>query len=292
MPARPARVRDPGGLPATGNPLVQPIVKWAGGKRQLIRQIRKHVPKQYNRYFEPFLGGGAVLFSLQPQRASVNDANGELVNLYNVVRDMPDALIHAVKAHRYEEAYYYDLRAQDREEDFSDRPALERAARILFLNKTCFNGLFRVNSHGQFNVPFGNYTNPSIADSAVIHAVSQYLCDSEIALTNLDFEEAVHHAGAGDFVYLDPPYDPLSDTASFTGYSVGSFGKDQQKRLRRLCAALTARGCHWLLSNSSTPFIRQLYADCHITEVEAGRNISAAGAGRQKICELLIANKL
>jgi DNA adenine methylase len=276
------------------NPLAQPFLKWAGGKRQLLAEIRKYTPQKFNRYFEPFLGGGAVLLDLQPKQAFVNDANAELINLYKVVKTAPAELIEDAKKHQNTAKYFYDLRSQDREKGFGDQSAVERASRIIFLNKTCFNGLFRVNSQGQFNVPFGNYANPVIADEAVIKAVSRYLNEAQVEIMNCDFEQAVSEARKSDFVYLDPPYDPISDTSSFTGYSLGNFGRNEQQRLKNVCDDLTERQCKVIQSNSATDFVRELYGDsAHyaLIEVEANRNINSIGAGRGKISELLILNR-
>lgn len=274
------------------NPLTQPFLKWAGGKRQLLPEIRKYIPNQFGKYFEPFIGGGAVLFDLQPKQAFVNDANAELINLYNVIKTAPEALIEAARKHKNTEDYYYSLREQDREKGFSELSPVQRASRIVFLNKTCYNGLFRVNSQGHFNVPFGNYAKPVIVDEVVIRAVSHYLNEADVELLNGDFEDAVAKARKGDFVYFDPPYDPLSDTSSFTGYSLGNFGKNEQKRLKAVCDDLTECKCKVIQSNSVTDFIRELYSDKRYTliEVEATRNINSIAAGRGKISELLILN--
>jgi len=275
------------------NDLVQPFLKWAGGKRQLVTKIRECVPRRYNRYFEPFLGAAAVFFDLQPPQAVINDANRELINCYKVIKSDPEGLIAHAQKHSNTKSYYYDLRSRDREPGFADLPALERASRIIFLNKTCYNGLFRVNSQGQFNVPFGNYTNPSIVDEAIIRAVSRYLNEADIEISSEDFAKTLSSAKRGDFVYLDPPYDPLSDTASFTGYNLINFDKDQQRRLKVTCDELHKRGCKILQSNSNTPFIRNLYSDSsiyNIVKVGANRNINSVAAGRGKINELLISN--
>jgi DNA adenine methylase len=274
------------------SPLVQPFLKWVGGKRQLLPEIRKYIPPSFNSYYEPFVGGGAVLFGLQPARARINDTNAELINLYDIIRRAPDELMEALRQHRHSEDYYYELRALDREADYHARPAIERAARILFLNKTCYNGLFRVNAQGHFNVPFGDYANPGIIDPAVLQAVSNYLNTAEVTMTSLDFEQALACAVEGDFAYLDPPYDPVSDTSSFTGYNVGNFGREDQRRLKKACDGLAERGCSFLLSNSATDFIRELYAGYEIIEVAAARNINAVAAGRGKVSELLIRNKV
>jgi DNA adenine methylase len=279
--------------PGKRNDLVQPFLKWAGGKRQLVSRIRECVPRRYNCYFEPFLGAAAVLFDLQPQQAVINDSNPELINCYRVIKSDPEGLIAHAKEHSNTESYYYDLRSRDREPGFTDLPALERASRIIFLNKTCYNGLFRVNSQGQFNVPFGNYTNPSIVDEAIIRAVSLYLNDADIEILSEDFAKTLSSAKRGDFVYLDPPYDPLSDTASFTGYNLNNFDKDEQSRLKGMCDKLHSRGCKILQSNSNTPFIQDLYSDSskyQIVKVGANRNINSVGTGRGKVDELLISN--
>lgn len=272
---------------------MQPFLKWAGGKRQLIPQIRKYIPKSYNLYFEPFVGAGAVLLDIQPREALVNDANEELINCYRVIKNDPEALIVSARQHQNTEAYFYRLRSLDREAAFSQLSDVERASRIIFLNKTCYNGLFRVNSQGHFNVPFGKYANPLIVDEVVIRAVSRYLNEANVALSSDDFQEAVSGAGRGDFIYLDPPYDPVSDTSSFTGYNLHSFDKDEQRRLKAVCDDLTRRRCKVLLSNSATDFIRELYSDATrytIIEVEASRNINSVAAGRGKVGELLIFN--
>ncbi|MDQ3816155.1 MAG: DNA adenine methylase [Acidobacteriota bacterium] len=274
---------------------MQPFLKWAGGKRQLLPEIRKYVPKRYKLYFEPFVGAAAVLFDIQPRAAIINDANAELINCYHVLKRDPEALIAKLSEHKEnnDKKYFYRLRQLDREPSFALLSDIERAARIIYLNKTCYNGLFRVNSQGQFNVPFGNYTNPNIVDEVVIRAASRYLTEADVAISNDDFAAAVNGAGRGDFVYLDPPYDPVSDTSSFTGYNLNSFDKKEQRRLKDLCDDLTRRGCKVLLSNSATDFIRDLYGDrtrYTIVEVEANRNINSVGTGRGKINELLILN--
>ena len=283
--------------PKTGfknNPLVQPFLKWAGGKRQLLPEIRKRVPRKYKLYFEPFLGAGAVLFELQPKTALINDVNKELVNCYRVIKESPEELINHARTHPVNEKYFYQLRSLDRDPGFSELSSLERASRIIYLNKTCYNGLFRVNSQGQFNVPFGNYSDPVIVDEVVIRAVSKYLNEATVDISSDDFKSALSGAARGDFVYLDPPYDPLSDTSSFTGYNLHSFDRDEQERLKEVCDELDSRGCKVLLSNSATDYIRGLYSDSSrysVIEVDASRNINSVGASRGKISELLISNK-
>jgi DNA adenine methylase len=276
------------------NDLLQPFLKWAGGKRQLLPEIRKYIPRRLTGfYYEPFVGAAAVLFDVQPQQAIINDANRELINCYEVIKRDPEALIEKLREHKNEKKHYYRVRSLDREPDFQELSDIERAARIIYLNKTCYNGLFRVNSQGQFNVPFGNYTNPNFVDEIVIRAASRYLNEAQVHISSVDFEEAVSDAKRGDFVYLDPPYDPVSDTSSFTGYNLNSFDKNEQRRLKKVCDDLTRRGCKVLLSNSATDFIRELYDDPRYTivEVEANRSINSVPTGRGKISELLIYNK-
>ncbi|RIK43215.1 MAG: DNA methyltransferase [Chloroflexi bacterium] len=274
------------------NELLQPFLKWAGGKRQLLPYLRDYFPEFSSRatYFEPFLGAGAVLFDLQPHKAHVNDANTELINCYEVIKCNPEALIEDIRRHENTSEYYYQLRELDRSPDYEKLSPVQRASRIIFLNKTCYNGLFRVNSQGHFNVPYGNYKNPTIIDEIVIRAISSYLNKYDITLTNLDFAEAVKTAKRGDVVYFDPPYDPISDTSSFTGYNLDKFGRDEQRRLKSVFDELTARGCKVLLSNSSTEFIEALYVDYQVFRIRASRNINSVATGRGQIDEFLILN--
>ncbi|MEM9509156.1 MAG: DNA adenine methylase [Cyanobacteria bacterium P01_E01_bin.35] len=280
---------------AADNTYAQPFLKWAGGKRQLLPEIQKFIPTKYTEYYEPFVGAGAVLFSLQPKKCIINDTNRELINCYQVIRDQPEELIRLCQQHQANNSkeYYYILREQDRQDDFTDRSPTERAARIIYLNKTCFNGLFRVNSSGQFNVPYGKYKNPTIADPAVIKAISVYLNQAQVSILNGDFAQAVSTAKKGAFIYFDPPYHPLSDTSSFTGYSMNGFGEEEQIRLKELCDELTAKGCQVLASNSAAPLIKSLYDDPNyeILEVKATRAINTVASKRGRINELLIHNK-
>ena len=273
----------------------QPFLKWAGGKRQLISAIAKYIPAEYTEYYEPFIGAGAVLFYLQPSIAIINDANSELVNCYRVIRDKPEELLELCNIHQANNSkeYYYQLRKQDRQTNYSKLTNVERAARIIYLNKTCFNGLFRVNSNGQFNVPYGKYKNPTIANSVVINAISSYLNQARVDILNGDFEQAVANAKEDAFIYLDPPYHPLSDTSSFTEYSMKGFGEAEQVRLKQLCDRLTDKGCQILASNSAAPFIKNLYNDSRyeVIEVQATRAINTVSSKRGKINEVLIYNK-
>ena len=275
------------------NPLVKPFVKWAGGKRQLVPTIlANRLPKNYNlqTYYEPFIGGGALLFSLQPKKAVINDSNAELINCYKIIKNSLDELIEDLKNHKNNEYYYYDIRDWDREKNFKSKTEVQRASRIIFLNKTCYNGLFRVNSQGQFNVPFGKYKNPNILDIAVLKAVNKYLNENQVRILNSDFQEAVKDAKPGDFIYLDPPYDPVSETASFTGYDVNGFNKQEQRRLKEVFDDLNSRGCHILLSNACTEFIEDLYKDYLHTKISAIRAINCNGKKRGKVDEILVKN--
>lgn len=274
------------------DPRARPFLKWAGGKRQLLPQLIAHRPNKMGTYYEPFLGGGAMLLALQPARAIVNDTNAELINCYEVVRDRVEDLISALQEHkaRNSEDYYYEIRDWDRDSRYGERPAIERAARIIYLNKTCYNGLFRVNSQGQFNVPFGRYASPTIVDEGVLQAVSHYLSTNDVQFRNVDFATATHDAQSGDFIYFDPPYDPVSITASFTGYDVNGFGKDEQRRLKNLIDELTLRGCKVMLSNAYTPFIVDLYQAYDCFRVQAIRAINSKAHRRGKVDEMVVTN--
>lgn len=259
----------------------------------MLPHIRKYIPRiaKGKAYYEPFVGAGAVLFDLQPPKAFINDVNSELINCYQVIKDDVEALIEDTKTHQMDSSeYFYKIREQDRLPAYKEWSPVQRASRIIFLNKTCYNGLFRVNSQGHFNAPFGNYKNPTLVDEIVIRAISKYLNQNNITITLLDFEEAVKEAKKGDFVYFDPPYDPVSDTASFTGYNLGKFGKDEQIRLKTVYDKLTAKGCKVMLSNSSTDFIKDLYKEYNIITILANRNINSVGTGRGQINEFLILN--
>ncbi len=270
---------------------MQPFLKWAGGKRQLLPQIKPYIPEiGENTYFEPFLGAGAMLFSIQPHNAIVNDINSELYNVYKVIADeqLFEELIEDLRSHVNESEYFYEIRALDRSEDYQNLSLVKKASRFIFLNKTCFNGLYRVNSKGQFNVPFGKYKKPEIVNEAVLREVHQFLNQSNITFLNGDFKAAVKEAKSGDFVYFDPPYDPVSQTSSFTSYAQEGFGKAEQYELRDVFKQLNDRGCKVLLSNSDTPFIREIYEGFNIVTVQANRAINSKAEGRGKINEVLV----
>lgn len=277
--------------------LTQPFLKWAGGKRQLLPEINKYMPQKLysNSYFEPFVGAGALLFDFQPKNAVIGDINGELINCYEVIKDsLNDLLLELMKPDKYlnNMESYYQIRDMDRLPYYSSLSKVEKAARIIYLNKTCYNGLFRVNSQGFFNVPFGSYKNPKIVDEIVLKAVHHYLNNNQITILQADFQDIVKTAKKGDFVYFDPPYDPVSDTASFTGYIINGFGRDEQVRLKETFSDLDRRGCKVMLSNSATEFILELYREYQKStlRVHANRSINSNAKGRGKIDEVLIMN--
>jgi DNA adenine methylase len=274
------------------NKLVAPVLKWVGGKRQLLDVLTPLLPdKKITAYCEPFVGGGAMLFSLQPQTIFVNDINRELIGVYEVIRDNVDALIVALEAFKNEADYFYSVRDWDRDKTtYETRTPVEKAARILYLNKTCYNGLFRVNNAGEFNSPFGNYRNPNIVNAPTLRAVSSYLKAVTVHLTSLDYAEVLRTLPKGAFVYLDPPYDPISDTSSFTGYAKGGFSRTEQIRLRECCDELNNRGLKFMLSNSATDFIKEQYAAYNITVVQAKRAINSDATKRGEIDEVVVRN--
>ncbi len=273
------------------NKLVSPVVKWVGGKRQLLDEITPLLPRQISTYCEPFLGGGAVLFARQPKNAIINDLNGDLMLVYEVIRDDVESLIAALQEHENTSEHFYQVRDLDRDkESYKLLSKIEKASRIIYLNKTCYNGLFRVNASGEFNSPFGHYKKPNIVNEPVLRAVSKYLLSPNIQLFSEDFATTLQRVPRSGFVYLDPPYDPVSDTASFTGYNKGGFGRTEQIRLKECCDALTQRGVKFLLSNSATAFIRELYAEYTIKTVYAKRAINSDADKRGAVQEVLIRN--
>lgn len=272
------------------NKLVQPVVKWAGGKRQLLKEIDKYIPQRISTYYEPFLGGGALLFHLQPRRAIVSDTNKELINVYNVIRDKVEELILDLSQHVNTEEHYYYVREMDRLPEYEQMSDIKKASRIIYLNKTCYNGLFRVNSQGQFNVPYGKYKKPNIVNDIVLRAVSGFLKSNDIRFLNVDYEESLYRIRRGAFVYFDPPYDPISDTSSFTGYTLDGFGRDEQLRLKQVCDRLNQKGIKFLLSNSATPFIKEIYTDYIVETVGANRSINSNAGNRGEINEVLVRN--
>ena len=265
-----------------------PIVKWVGGKRQLMFELLKNMPKNYNRYFEPFIGGGALFFELRPDNAYISDMNEELINLYQVVRDNVDELITDLQKHDISKEYFMEIRNIDRTEDYESWSDIQKASRFIYLNRTCFNGMYRVNSKGEFNVPFGYYKNPRIVDENNLINCSSLLQRTEIR--HADFSEILTKVQEGDFVYFDPPYVPLSETSSFTSYTKDGFDIDMQFKLRDVCDELDSIGVKFLLSNSDTKLVNDLYENYNINKVFASRQINANADGRGKITEVLVRN--
>lgn len=273
------------------NKLVAPVLKWVGGKRQLLDTFAPLLPKRIISYCEPFIGGGAMLFHLQPKTAYVNDINSDLILVYNVIKNDVESLINTLSEFKNESEFFYSVRDWDRsKKKYDSLTDVERAARIVYLNKTCFNGLYRVNNAGEFNSPFGSYKNPNIVNAPVLRAVSSYFNTADVRLTSTDYYEMLKDIPKGTFVYLDPPYDPISDTSNFTGYSKGGFSREEQIRLRDCCDELTMRGIKFMLSNSSTDFIRDLYSDYNIQIVQAKRAINSNASKRGNVDEVVVRN--
>lgn len=261
----------------------RPFLKWAGGKTRLIAQYKQYFPQQYQTYYEPFLGGGAIFFHLHPKTARLTDINGELITTYRCVRDHVEELIALLQEHQkqHNKQYYYDLR------DYNTGSELEKAARLIYLNKTCFNGLYRVNSQGKFNVPMGRYKNPNICPQDILRAASDALAGAEIE--QADFTNILNYAHTrDDFVYFDPPYYPISETSYFTAYSNSCFGETQQLQLRDIFKELAQRGVKVMLSNSDCEFIREIYHGFKIHTILASRSINSNAKKRGQITEVLV----
>jgi DNA adenine methylase len=270
----------PRSLPPTAP---RPFLKWAGGKGQLIPQYSQFFPQEFDTYYEPFLGGGAVFFHLQPRRSVLMDINPELVNVYTCVRDRVEDLISLLEVHQEQhcETHYYRVRSNP-----SDHP-LERAARFIYLNKTCFNGLYRENSKGPFNVPMGRYKNPRVCHAELLRSVSLSLRNAQVLES--PFDAMLHQVkGKRSFVYFDPPYYPISPTSNFTAYNRYSFSAADQIHLRDVFAELAGRGVKVMLSNSRCPFTLDLYRDFNIHTITASRAINSDPAKRGKISEILV----
>ena len=277
------------------NILIAPVLKWVGGKRQLISDIEPLIPKKISTYVEPFVGGGAILFHLQPKKAIINDFNKELMNVYQVIKDNPNELIKVLKEHKElnSEDYFYEIRSLDRRDDFENLSSVQKAGRIIYLNKTCYNGLFRVNRAGFFNTPYGKYKNPSIVNEVTIKAISNYFNSPNIKFLTGDYKEALKSLRRGAFVYFDPPYMPISSSSSFTGYTEHGFDYEKQVELRDECLKLHDRGVKFLQSNSYSPEILELYSDQKVFNIEivkAKRSINSQSDKRGEISEVLIYN--
>ncbi|WP_135535853.1 DNA adenine methylase [Halostella pelagica] len=273
--------------------MVEPVLKWAGGKRQLLSEITARFPVDSDRYHEPFVGGGAVFFHVEPDGGTINDINERLVNFYRVIRESPDALVAENRTHEHSDDYYYDARDEFNElhgvAEKTETQSVREASLLLYLNRTCFNGLYRENADGEFNVPVGRYANPNWVQAERIRAASETL--DGVTINNDDFEYVLTEATAGDLVYFDPPYQPVSTTANFNDYHADGFDKDDQRRLRDLAAALDDEGVHVVVSNS--PPVADLYEDLPAFEVDvvnATRAINSDGDERGEVAEVLITN--
>ena len=270
------------------NKCPRPFVKWAGGKRQIIDVLYAHVPDEFSEYYEPFVGGGALFFKLwnegRIKYAHLNDLNSDLINTYRIIRDRPSELIDELKCGKYRNVkdVYYKIRADEPQD-----PVL-RAARFIYLNKTAFNGLYRVNSSGKFNVPFGRYKNPKICDEENILKVSESL--KHVKLTTEDFSFVTKYAKKNDFIYFDPPYHPISETSQFTSYTKLSFTKEDQIRLSNVYHELSDRGTFVMLSNSTAPLVMDLYSNYNTIKVNARRAINCRPDKRGQISEIVALN--
>jgi DNA adenine methylase len=264
-----------------------PIVKWVGGKTRLLPEIAARLPRSYNRYFEPFAGGAAVFFSVAPRTAVLADSNPDLIGTYRAVAQDVEGVIRRLAIHReaHAEKHYYATRARWNDATVA-WTALDRAAAFIYLNRTCYNGLWRVNRAGGFNVPMGRYKNPPICDADGLRAASRAL--ARTTLLCADYKAAVATARAGDLVYFDPPYDPVTTTSNFVSYTAGAFGPDDQRALAQLAHRLAARGVGVVLSNSDTPFVRSLYKGLRVDRVRCARAINCNAERRGDVDEVLV----
>lgn len=273
------------------DPNVAPVLLWAGGKRQLLDAYTALLPETITTYYEPFLGGGAVLFHIQPESAHVSDINPELTCVYRVIKNNVEDLITELSKFENTPEQFYEVRSWDRDKAYYAKlTEVQKAARVLYLNKTCFNGLYRVNRKGEFNVSFGKRKNPGIVNALGLRAVSKYFNSSDIHISTRDYQQALAEIPDDAFVYLDPPYDQVSKTSNFTRYTREGFTREDQFQLKECCDALTARGIKFMLSNSATDFVLNLYAGYNITRVPSLRYINSKGSKRGRVDEVVIRN--
>ncbi len=273
---------------------MHPIVKWAGGKTQILDKLLAKAPKKFKTYYEPFVGGGAFFLSLQPNKAVINDTNKELMAIYKCLKNDAwfEKMVLLVKQHEANnsEEYFYKVRELDHDKNYCHRPIYFRAARAIYLNKACFNGLYRVNSKGFFNVPFNGNKIVKCFEDDNIKKLHSYFFNCKPVILSKDFSAACYKAKKGDFVYFDPPYDKPEGKNSFTTYTKGDFDKQQQEKLARLFKRLSKRGVYVMLSNHNTKFINSLYAGFNIQVIEARRAINSKGDARGKVEEVIITN--
>ena len=273
-----------------------PFIKWAGGKSRIVGDIKQFFPKDFNLYFEPFLGSAALYFAVSPRKGRLNDLNSALIDTYKVVRDDVESLI--IELTKVQSEYYGLANIDFKREYYLDRRAefntismpssTRKSALFIFLNKTGFNGMYRENKSGQYNIPFGKHNNPLICDAINLRTVSSDL--HEIDLTSTSYKEAIKNAKSGDLVYLDPPYYPLTGTSKFTEYQAGGFTVDDQVELSGIFRELNTKGCYVVMSNSSCKEVRQLYSDFSISEIDVARAINSKVGKRGKVKELVIKN--
>ena len=266
----------------------KPFIKWAGGKRQIIKELTDSLPKNYNRYFEPFIGGGALFFAIRPKNAYISDINPELINLYNTVKNNTHSLIKDLLRYKNTETEFYRIRNLDRTPDYKNLTNIEKAGRFIYLNKTCYNGLYRTNSKGQFNAPYGFYKNPNIIDEQNLKICSELLKETEIGLS--DFSNIENKIKTHDFVYFDPPYIPINKTSSFTKYYKDDFNTGSQIKLKELCDRLNKKNIYFMLSNSYNETALNLYKEYNIKKINAIRAINCKADKRGTINELIITN--
>lgn len=287
--------------------MLKPFVKWVGGKTQIVKILIKLIEEEfaeYNRYIEPFIGGGALLLKLKPTTFIINDKNVELINLYKIVKNYPNELITFLKEHQINNSreYFYEIRSLDRNDDYWNpnltlEQKIKHAARFIYLNKTCFNGMYRVNSLGYFNVPYSNYKNPNIINEEVILNISKFLNVTNNKIFNLDFDFVINESRKNDLIYFDPPYIPLDESKKFTNYTKEGFDFNEQIRLRDCCIKLIEKGVNIILSNSNSEKTYDIYdlknptSKFQYIEVNVLRSINSKGDKRRGTKELIIWNK-
>lgn len=269
----------------------KPFIKWVGGKRQIISQLQKLFPIDFKNYHEPFLWGGAVFFNVQKKQSFLSDINAELINTYQTIKNNPKELIQFLELCEHSREFYATIRAWDRVDNWQEKYSeVERAGRFIYLNRTCFNGLYRVNSKGQFNVPIGSYKNPDFVQKENIQSVSKLLKKTKATIKLQSFDSVLKNAKSWDFVYFDPPYDTLTETANFTSYNESGFWRDMQIKLRDVFAQLDKKGVKVMMSNHNTGFIREIYKGFKFEIVKARRNVNSKGSGRGEVEEIVVMN--
>ena len=269
---------------------LKPFVKWVGGKSSSVNRLLELMPEHIDTYVEPFVGAGALFFAVNFKKAIINDVNEELINTYKVIKDNVGALEFFLSSLIYDRQLYGTIRAWDRDPHYTNSPKENRSGRSIYLMKTCFNGLYRVNKKGFFNTPFGKYTSPLICDTKTLNACSKYLNEHEVTILNGDYQKILSYLNQDCFVYLDPPYYPISKTANFTQFQKENFKEDSQYQLFEFCKELHKRGIKFMLSNSDVPEIRNLYQDFDIHVIEVSRKVNSNTAKRNAVNELAIIN--